>query len=181
MDDHIQISKLNDFIFCPFSLYFHSVYEGFSQSVCHSTSQTRGKIVHRCFDRGGYSTEKKYLQGLEIYSENYGLAGKLDLFDSENGVLIERKNKIKRIYDGYVFQVYAQCFCLQEMGYKVKKIFLHSLEDNKRYSIPLPKQQDKQRFKELVFQIRHFNLNNFKKPSASAKCAHCIYRPLCFS
>lgn len=181
MHDYIQISKLNDFIFCPFSLYFHSVYEDFSQSVYHSTSQTRGKIVHRCFDKGGYSTEKKYLQGLEIYSEDFGLVGKLDLFDSEEGILIERKNKIKRIYDGYVFQVYAQYFCLLEMGYKIRSIFLHSLEDNKRYNISLPIQQDKKRLKELVFQIRHFNLENFKKPSASAKCDNCIYRPLCFS
>ena len=179
MDDYIQISKLNDFIFCPFSLYFHSVYEEFSQAVCHTSSQTRGKIVHQCFDEANYSTAKKYLQGLEVYSEKYRLCGKIDLFDKESGVLMERKNKISRIYDGYLYQLYAQYFCLSEMGYSVKKLALYSLSDNKKYEVALPNNEATEKFENLIFRIRTFELSNFKQP-AEAKCANCIYRQLCF-
>ena len=35
------------------------------------------------------------------------------------------------IYDGYVFQLYGQYFSLIEMGYQVKKIRFHSMDDNK--------------------------------------------------
>jgi len=180
MDDYIQISKLNDFIFCPFSLYFHSVYEDFSQAVCHTSSQTRGKIVHQCFDEGNYSTAKKYLQGTAVYSEKYGLCGKIDLFDKEAGVLTERKNKISKIYDGYLYQLYAQYFCLTEMGYEIKKLALYSLSDNKKYAVNLPGKEAVERFEDLIFKIRNFNLEDFKQP-AQAKCENCIYRQLCFS
>jgi len=180
MDDYIQISKLNDFIFCPFSLYFHSVYENFNSTVCHRSCQTRGKIVHQCFDNANYSTAKKYLQGLEVYSEEYRLCGKIDLFDKESGLLVERKNKVSKIYDGYLYQLYAQYFCLLEMGYVVKVLALYSLTDNKKYQIELPDDEAVKKFKNLIFAIRNFDLNNFKDPS-KAKCENCIYRQLCFS
>jgi len=179
MDDYIQISKLNDFVFCPFSLYFHSVYEDFGQAVYHTSCQTKGKIVHQCFDKANYSTAKKYLQGIEIYSEKYRLCGKIDLFDKESGVLIERKNKINKIYDGQVFQVYGQYFCLLEMGYEVKRIFIYSLSDNKQYPVALPGSQEVAGFENLIWQIRKFDLTCFRKPSEQ-KCLNCIYRQLCF-
>ncbi len=180
MDDYIQISKLNDFIFCPYSLYFHSVYEEFSQSVCHTSSQTRGKIVHQCFDKANYSTAVKYLQGLEVYSEKYRLCGKIDLFDIEKGIIIERKNKINKIYDGYLYQLYAQYFCLSEMGYLVKGLALYSLLDNKKYKVDLPDDEARKKFEGLIDQIRTFSLNGFKQPG-QAKCDNCIYRQLCFT
>lgn len=179
MDDYIQISKLNDFVFCPFSLYFHSIYEEFSQTVCHTSCQTRGKIVHQCFDQANYSTAKKYLQGLEVYSEKYRLCGKIDLFDKESGVLMERKNKISRIYDGYLYQLYAQYFCLSEMGYSVKALALYSLSDNKKYEVDLPDNQAIETFESLISKVRNFDLENFKQP-AKTKCENCIYRQLCF-
>jgi len=180
MDNYIQISKLNDFVFCPFSLYFHSIYEEFSQSVYHRSWQTRGKIVHQCFDKANYSTAKKYLQGLEVYSEKYRLCGKIDLFDKESGVLTERKNKISRIYDGYLYQLYAQYFCLSEMGYSVNCLALYSLSDNKKYEVDLPDNQAIMTFESLISEIRSFDVKNFKQP-AEAKCENCIYRQLCFS
>ena len=36
------------------------------------------------------------------------------------------------------YQLYAQYFCLREMGYEVEKLKLYSLDDNKVYEIPLP-------------------------------------------
>ena len=52
--------------------------------------------------------------------------------------LIERKKKITTIYDGYVFQLYAQYYCLIEMGYLVEKIQFYSFDSNKTYPIKLP-------------------------------------------
>lgn len=39
MESYIQISKLNDFVFCPMSLYFHSFYENYNQKTYHQKAQ----------------------------------------------------------------------------------------------------------------------------------------------
>lgn len=179
MEGYIQISKLNDFIFCPYSVYLHSVYEGFSQKTFHSSCQTVGKLCHENIEQGRYTTSKCVLQGIEIYSEKYWLIGKIDIFNVKNGALIERKYKIKRIFDGYKYQLYAQMFALEEMGYKVKSLNIQSLSDNKRYKIPLPNTEEINEFELLIKQIRNYQPSkNFKKNFK--KCSKCIYKPLCF-
>jgi len=177
MEDFIQISKLNDFLFCPKTLYLHSIYESFGQRSYHQTPQVAGKLAHENIDQGHYSTAKKYLQGLEVASSEYGLLGKIDIYDQEKQSLIERKNKIKNIYEGYLMQVWGQTVCLEEMGYPVKSIFLHSLLDNKRYPVSLPGQADRQRLQGLIEQIRNFNPQSLMQHSCP-KCSLSIYNNL---
>lgn len=177
MNSYIQISKLNDFLFCPYSVYIHSIYSGFNPRGYHRTHQVAGKIVHETIDRKTYSTSRFLLQGLEVYSEKYNLIGKIDVFDSKKGFLIERKYKIKQIFVGYKFQLYAQMFCLKEMNYKVKKMFLHSLSDNKRYEIPFPNKKELLEFEKLIKTMKEYK-PKFKKTNDN-KCKNCIYKPLC--
>lgn len=178
MDNLIQISKINDFIFCPFSLYTHSLYEDFSQSTYHSSYQTAGKIKHENIDNKGYSTSNKILQGTPVFSSKYGLVGKIDLFDQVNCSLIERKYKIISIYQGYIYQLYAQFFCLVEAGFKVDHLYLHSLSDNKRYSVNLPDKFTTFDFEVLIDNIRSFCPTKFY-PISLNKCRKCIYSTLC--
>ena len=117
---------------------------------------------------------------MEIYSHRYNLAGKLDTFDIKKGLLTERKKKIKTIYDGYIFQLYAQYHCLIDMGFKVKNLRLYSLDDNKPYPIALPEENpDRQhQFEQLLHTIRQFSLNSPFQANPN-KCQHCIYSSLC--
>ena len=179
MEPYIQISKINDFIFCPKSIYFHGLYENFSEKTYHQSPQIKGKIKHESVDYQKYSTEKKYLQGLEIYSEKYNLAGKIDMYDKDANALTERKNKIKTIYDGYKSQLYAQYFCMEEMGYKVEKLFFYSMSDNKKYKVVLPGKEEQLRFENVLKKMREFNMFNNDFSADPAKCANCIYRELC--
>ena len=102
-----------------------------------------------------YSTRNSILQGVEIFCEQYGLCGKIDLFDIESGKLSERKREIKTIYDGYVFQVYAQYYSLREMGYTVNKIVIYDISHNKNYPIPQPHENPEmqQKFEKLIRDI----------------------------
>ncbi len=179
MEPYIQISKINDFIFCPKSIYFHGLYENFSEKTYHQSPQVKGKIKHESIDYQKYSTAKKYLQGLEVYSEKYNLAGKIDIYDAEEKTLTERKNKINKIYDGYRYQLYAQYFCLAEMGYEARKLYFYSMTDNKKYEIGLPSEKETAEFEEILDKMRNFDMlkNNFS--ANPAKCAQCIYRELC--
>lgn len=179
MEPYIIISNLNDFIFCPKSIYFHNLYWKYNQSIYHQESQTKWKINHENIDNQKYSSLKKYLQWIEIYSEKYNLAWKIDLFDKEKWELIERKTRIKEIYDGYKYQVYAQYFCLIEMWFEVKKIFFHSLEDNKRYDIKIPREKEITEFENLLERFNSFDIFTPWFTQNKEKCKKCIYSNLC--
>lgn len=178
MDNLIQISKINDFIFCPFSLYSHSLYEDFDQSTYHSSYQVTGKIKHENIDNSQYSTSKNILQGTPVFSKKYNLVGKIDIFDKNTKSLVERKYKITTIYSGYVYQLYAQFFCLKEANYTIKHLYLHSLSDNKRYEVQLPDRLLTTDFELLLNKIRNFNPQN-GFPVSLNKCKKCIYSTLC--
>ncbi len=177
--DAIIISNLNDFVFCPKSIYFHGIYHKFNQKMYHRAPQTRGSIGHENIDKRQYSSAKRYIQNMEVYNEKYNILGKIDVYDRKQKSLIERKYRLKKIYDGHRFQLYAQYFCLLEMGYEVEKLFIHSLADNKRFEIALPKGEELEKFENLIDEMRNFDILKNKFKQNPAKCEKCIYRELC--
>ena len=50
MDDYIPLSTLNDFIFCPYSIYLHSVYMESDGDLYKASPQTKGTLVHQGVD-----------------------------------------------------------------------------------------------------------------------------------
>jgi len=178
MESYIQISQLNDFVFCPRSLYWHGLYSAYSEDSYKDLPQKKGTQAHENIDEKKYSTSKKWLMGMEIFSEEFGICGKIDLYNEETGELIERKRTVKKIYDGYRLQVWAQAICLEEMGYKVNKIFIHSLTDNTRYEIENLTEEIKQNLKNHIETMHRFSFDADFEPNPT-KCAHCIYAQLC--
>lgn len=181
METYIPISFLNDFIFCPRSIYFHQVHGSLAQEMYQEKVQVEGRLAHETIEEGTYSTRKDVLMGIEIFCEKYNLMGKIDVYDIKTKKLIERKNKIVKIYDGYVFQVYAHYFGLKELGYEVEKIIIHDRTHNKNYPIPLP-EQDKIMFEKFEKLIEHINVFDLNDPNFKAnieKCKRCIYSHLC--
>lgn len=179
-ENPIAITLLNDFIFCPASIYFHSLEADEERLLFQDSYQLCGTDAHKHSDNGTYSSRAKVLQGISVYSERFNLYGKIDTFDTESGVLTERKKKIKTIYDGYVFQLYAQYFALIDMGYIVNEIRFYSMDDNKVYIEALPENnyEKYEAFIKLLSDIQIFSLNDFKQ-SNCLKCEKCIYEPLC--
>ena len=106
-EDYISISTLNDFIFCPYSIYLHNVYMESDEGLYHATPQTRGKIAHKTIDTKKASNRTGDLQSLPILSEKYKLIGKIDLYRSKDKKLIERKYQLKNIYQGQIYQLWA--------------------------------------------------------------------------
>jgi CRISPR-associated exonuclease Cas4 len=180
MHSYIQISKINDYLFCPRSVYLHSVYEGFDRSVYHSRYQTAGTIAHKTIDKNRYSSLKRYLVGAPVYSEQYEIAGKIDIYDRETKTLIERKKFIQYVYDGQRYQLYAQMICMIEMGYEVSQLLIHSLDDNKKYPVSLPDKKEMEIFLKVVKDMKDpENIAYHQLQSNLKKCMRCIYQPLC--
>ncbi|EQA36250.1 CRISPR-associated protein Cas4, subtype PREFRAN [Leptospira inadai serovar Lyme str. 10] len=147
----------------------------------HSKPQTEGLAAHRAIDTGSYTTRKDVLVGIDVYCEKYGIQGKIDIFDIKTGCLTERKNQIIRIYDGYIFQVYAQYFALEEMGLAVRQIRLHDITKNINHQIPLPSENQEMfdKFEKLIRDIKDFDLERSGFKANIEKCRKCIYSHLC--
>ncbi len=181
MEPYLIITELNDFIFCPRSIYFHKLYGRYSERTYKQKPQIVGTINHEKIEQKVYSTSKKNIQSLAVFSEKYRLCGKIDLYDGDTKTLIERKTKIKKIYDGYKYQLWAQCFCMQEMGYEVEDLVIRSLDDNKKYKVSLPTKKEVLEFEALLQDIRNFDPHNKNFSQNSEKCKNCIYASLCDS
>ncbi len=175
----INISQLNDFIFCPYSIYLHNVYQALDDDQFHELPQAKGKHAHHSIDTGQYDTKKDHITGMMVYSERFGLIGKIDQYFVESQRLIERKRTIKTIYDGYKLQLYAQYFCLIEMGFKVSYLGFYSMTDNKSYPLPLPDETITQWFIAHLQKIRNYHPEYGVRYINENKCRHCIYYSLC--
>ncbi len=175
MDEYIPISAINDFLYSPASLYMHVAYQDYARDVFKSRDQVRGSIYHERVDSGSYSTSRHIISGKMVYSEKYKLVGKIDIFDSKRGALIERKSRIKRIYKGYRFQLHAQMLCLEEMGFDVFDLYLHSMEDNRRYKIDFLTTREEREFDILIKRMRNFDPKDLLKEHVDERGAMSIY------
>jgi CRISPR-associated protein Cas4 len=180
MENYIVISTLNDFIFCPRSIYFHQLYNDKSEYLYKGAAQFKGTAAHSTIDEKKYSSKKTVIQGMEVYSERYNIYGKIDIFFKDKGVLRERKKRIVKIYDGYILQIYAQFYCLIEMGYDVNKLELYSMDTNKIYPVKKPEEDEymKNKFEDIIKKMSLFDINADFTPNPN-KCKNCIYSALC--
>ena len=174
-----MITQLNDFIFCPRSIFFAGIYrDNFSDDLYHQTPQREGLAHHETIDENKYSSRQDIITGLTVYSEKYHLLGRIDIFDRKSGVLTERKYSITAVYPGFRYQLYAQYFALTEMGYIVKKLRLYSKKDNKVYPVEIPGETETEEFNSVITEIRNFSLSE-KHDQNPEKCKYCIYNNLC--
>ncbi|MBQ6069213.1 MAG: type V CRISPR-associated protein Cas4 [Bacteroidales bacterium] len=178
MEDNISISTLNDFIFCPYSIYLHNVYMETDEGLYHAAPQTKGKLAHEPVDSKTSSNRKEEILALPVMSEQLGVMGKIDVYRKKEKQLIERKYQLKQIYQGQIYQLWAQYFCMVEMGYEVDKIAFYEISTNKTIPISLPTAENKH---ELMCFIQSFKEYDPSAPFVANpnKCRHCIYCNLC--
>ena len=180
MSGEIRISWLNDFIFCPLSIYFRNLYGEMENFSYKESPQLLGSAIHKCIDEQTYSSRSNILQGISCYCEKYNLIGKIDLFDIKKKELTERKRTISCIYDGYIYQLYAEYYSLLDMGYEVTHLRLYSYSDNKIYKVALPSEDQlmNKKFEKTINDLRTLDIDTYV-PKNKDKCIHCIYSNAC--
>lgn len=180
MDEHtlISISTLNDFIFCPYSIYLHNVYMEADEGLYHATPQYKGRYAHRTVDEKNYSTRTNELTSLSVCSDKLGLIGKIDLYKVDKQCLVERKYRLPSIFKGQIYQLWAQYYCMIEMGYEVTSLAFYETSTNKTHPVKMPTEVDYEELKRFVATFRDYNPNQPIHVNPN-KCAHCIYCSLC--
>lgn len=180
MEEYILFTWLNDFIFCPVSIYFNNLYLNTNERIYKGIPETKGKAKHRSIEEGNYSASKHILLNEYVCSERYKIYGKIDMYNTKTKELIERKTKVNKIYEGYIFQLYAQYFGLIEMGFEVNKLSIYSFEDNKKYNIKKPEESFEMlnKFQNIIQKIKDFKMEDYN-PRNVKKCEHCTYSNIC--
>ena len=178
MEELISISTLNDFIFCPYSIYLHNVYMDTDEGLYHATPQTKGKLAHEPVDTKTSSNKKDEILALPVMSEQLGVMGKIDVYRKKEKKLIERKYQLKQIYQGQIYQLWAQYFCMVEMGYEIEEIAFYEISTNKTISISIPTVSDKIELMSFVNSFKEYDPSEPMKANPK-KCRHCIYCNLC--
>ena len=59
----LNITSLNDFIFCPVSIYFHNLDHNADNMTFQCGDQLNGKAAHETIDNSTYSTSNDILTG----------------------------------------------------------------------------------------------------------------------
>ena len=86
METYLTMTQINDFIFCPRSIYFHDIFrENTDAEFYRQTPQKRGLAAHEAIDAGTYSSRADVLAGTTVYCEKYKLVGRIDIFDTATG------------------------------------------------------------------------------------------------
>ena len=69
---------------------------------------------------------------------------------------------------------------MTEMGYRVDELFLYSMDDNKKYKIKLPEENDVmlQKFERTIRDIKTTNIEDYVQENRE-KCMNCIYFEAC--
>ena len=178
MSDYIPLSLLNDFTFCPYSIYLHNVYGSADQDLFYAVPQIRGGFAHETIDSKRVSTRKDVLLSLPVVSEKYCLTGKIDLYDVEQKKLIERKYRLSQVYQGQLYQLWGQFFCMQEMGYEIEKLAFYEISTHKTLPVSLPSSDDIAKFESFLDTFVRYDPSNNIAVSPN-KCQHCVYCNLC--
>ena len=79
-DEYIPISTLNDFIFCPYSIYLHNVYMESDEDIYHATPQVAGKNAHTSVDQKSTSAKRTIIESLNVFSERYKIFCKVEKY-----------------------------------------------------------------------------------------------------
>ena len=148
------------------------------EGLYHATPQTRGKIAHETIDNKKASNRADDLQSLPVMSEEYGLMGKIDIYKGKEHKLIERKYQLKNIYQGQIYQLWAQYLCMKEMGYDVKAIAFYEISTNKMIPIDLPNQEQLNEFRKFMDAYRNYDPSLPLRTNTN-KCRHCVYCSIC--
>lgn len=183
METYLPITYLNDFVFCPYSIYLHQVFDGNEEEVYSARPQQFGKSAHSDIDsfeetKVSKKTENKVLKGIYVISNKLGVYGKIDTLFVKQKKLVESKYQIKILYRGYYYQLWAQYFALKEMGFEVNEILFHSIKDRQDFPVSIPDKSDEEELRNHIRKIARFDFEA-ELIVNPVKCSHCIYAALC--
>lgn len=148
------------------------------EGLYHATPQTRGRNAHEVVDSKKASNRAGDLQAFSVMSEKYRLMGKIDIYQAKEKKLIERKYQLKQIYQGQIYQLWAQYLCLTEMGFEIQFLAFYEICTNKMIPVALPNAEQLTQFEAFLKTYQQYDPGQPITVNSN-KCRHCVYCSLC--
>ena len=175
MENFLAITALNDFVFCPYSIYLHEIYSPNKEETYHSKPQAKGKRLHDFIENNQNENDWKHAY---VYSEKLKIFGKIDDFNPQSKELIEYKSTLAIAFRGYYYQIWSQYLCLMEMGIEVYHLAFYDFKENKKTPIDPPSCNQIRELQQHIQKVKRFDFTSEIKTNPK-KCARCIYSNLC--
>jgi CRISPR-associated protein Cas4 len=115
---------------------------------------------------------------LSVCSNKMHIVGKIDLYHKDTQQLIKRKYELKQLYQGQIYQLWAQYFCMIEMGYAIKSIAFYEISRNRMIAIDIPGEKEYNDLMAFINRYKDYNPSS-PIPINRIKCIHCVYCNLC--
>lgn len=173
-DELVHVSALQEFVYCPRRLYYQRYYD----QIGTPYELVDGRSKHDSqSQRGGWTIERY------IRSDELGLHGKIDLLESDDGMLtpIERKRaESGDFYPSDEVQIAAYCMLLEstiEDSVNVGYIYLYSTDQ--RHAIHVT-EKHRETVREVISRIE--SMTHETIPSLTdtpSKCDACSARHYC--
>jgi CRISPR-associated protein Cas4 len=151
---------------------------GGDEELVHAVPQTRGKAAHGTIDQKTYSSRKDEISGLSVFCDELGIAGKIDIYKGKEKLLLERKYQLNTIYQGQIYQLWGQYFCMLEMGYEIERLAFYAIAANKTFPIEIPNDNNKKELSDFIKKFKEFDPETNITVNEN-KCTRCIYCNLC--
>ena len=97
--------------------------------------------------------------------------GKIDIYKGKEQKLIERKYNLKNIFQGQIYQLWAQYLCMTEMDYPIQNLAFYEISTNKMIPIELPTEKQLRHFEQFLDSYRSYD------PTAPLRTNANKYRP----
>jgi CRISPR-associated exonuclease Cas4 len=171
-DDPVNVSDLNQYLYCPRRLYYLMFYQtqGFNRYLAE------GKIFHARHGRRGGWYHEVYLR-----SDRLGLHGKIDLIDTSHGMIPVEKKRGDRYYPNDVIQLTAYAMLLSEAsGDLVNYGYIYLSGTGRREKIEI-EERSRKVVEDTILAIRSLDLSyippfceNKRKCSGCSTISYCM-------
>lgn len=173
-DDLINVSDLNQYVYCPRRYWYLHFYDTQGRNY----ERIEGKTKHE-----NKSTRGDWLNELYLESEELGLKGKLDVLDLEGvrAVPVERKRaESGQYYQSDKIQLAGYCMLLEEhLDESVDEGAIYLYETDQRMHVPIS-QDHREAVRECIREIRSMSINTVPPlVDNPSKCRACSARSYC--
>jgi CRISPR-associated exonuclease Cas4 len=173
-DELVYVSALNEYVYCPRRFY----YQRYQDEIGTPYELVDGRSKHASqSDRGGWITERYFR------SDDLGLHGKIDLIESDDGVLtpVERKRaESGEYYPSDEVQLAGYCMLLEDaIGESVNVGYIYLCSTDKRHAIRIT-EKHRRTVSEIVSRIEMMTVDTVPPFTDNpSKCEACSARTYC--
>ncbi len=179
-DELVPIAALNQYAYCPRRCYYIYVAEEFEDNIHTLEGSYLHKNVHQASEH--FHGEKLQLRSVTLYSTRYGLTGKADLVEIDDGQVypVEYKKGRRGDWQNDQIQLCAQAMVLEEFtGRVINKGYIFYATERRRQAIEFTPELRAETL-QIIQAVREL-LTTRRRPQQKEgpRCQGCSLKTIC--